>query len=959
MIIVGFYKNIYSIEKTKFEKVAFLKGFQMKYLPSALGVFLLLLAQTLFAAQPAFEDAAPFLTNQTFYLATSDISATNFEKVLAEIKVGAKTLFPRLLAEPSVQIYVEKYDQVEKSFAEWQKAALKISDGYVYVTMGQDGMCEIIPVKNADPQTEKDLMKSWEEIKVFSDELLQAVNDGDSDATASKRSIVTRTENAIVCFTPFASLGVSTLNSPNAPETLEEYLKGAAPRPELTTGFEKARFGKISTVFLALPQPLREALNEYLDDFTPPHDFPLTKEEISALANSATCVVVAADSLWELQSAQVLFDSKKGAKKALSLFRKFSSFLSKDVREEFSSPEPALDLINYFLPALTPTQNDSILTLDFSAIREKIAAPVKTILGDLKQFQASQREKFQVDAKAEADRQYEVIKPWISEGTFAVSRLDLERVTLLQWFQSLQGAAEKLMPLTMKMENVQAALNENLEVLNLVDAILSELKAKGAKEAYNVVDSNILIPYKTFVPGVTIKKDVDPEKGAVLLAEDLFGDSELLKDLCPLIDRRLVFGQLKDAVVFFPRINEDTSSDTCWESFIEPLKPAENPSFRDGLELNAQCGLSIVLNVNPLLAEVVKQGIKEMNTTEKVFSVPSTQFIMDGLNVVSLGFDPNLGLYKFNVLSKSPKAAKKVVKLLSLWKEEIFASIGKDPDAAKTPVLRAYVLDILDFIFTFAIPSRDENRLYWDCKQNEQWNYLREHVPAPVLQVGGAGALVGLLLPAIQQARQAAREMQTGTNYKMLAIAMLNHEATYGTYPTAYTVDENGKPLHSWRVAILPFLEEQELYQKIRLDEPWDSEWNSQFHNQCPRVFQSVFNPDPSKAAVGVVVGEKTVFPPVLRKGQRGISLGEIRDGTSNTILLVPCKPVCWMDPKGDPRIGQLQSVLQVEYDGAPGNIPTAFCDGSVQRISLLIEEAIWQRLLLRSDGQAVPMNWD
>lgn len=940
----------------------------MKYLPSALGVFLFLLAQSLFAAQPSFEDAAPFLTNQTFYVTTTDLSTMNFEEFMAELKVGAKTLFPRMMTEPAVQIYVEKFDQMKNDYAEWQKAALKLSDGCMYTTVGKDGMCQIVPVKNADPQTEKDFIKSWESFQSLTNELVQTLSklgtpEGeDSAETPHLKYVITRTNSAVVCFSPFETLQLHNIEEDeNAPETLEEYLKGVAPRPDFAAGFEKARFGKASTFFLALPPAFRESIKEKLDDFTLPDDFPLTKEEISGLVNSATCVVGTVDSIWEINSVRIFFDSPKGAEKALFAIREFSSRVKKEFLQDSPTPEMVLDFFNYFLPALTPTQNDSTLTFDFSAIQEKISAPVKAILGDLKQFQADQREKYRVDAKAEADRQYGVIKPWITEGTFLVSRLDLERVTPSQWFEALQGAGEKLAPLTMK-----SSLSENDDLVQVkegidsLEAIISALKARGAKEACILVDSsNILIPFRIFLPGVTIQKDVDPEKGAVLLAGDIFEDSETLKDLCPLIDSRLVFGQLKDAVVIFPRVDEDTPSDACWESFTSTLNPAENPSFRDGLELNAQCGLSVVLNMNPVLAQLVKNFIREMNRPEKLLSVPSTQFIVDGLNVIALGADPNLGLYEFNVLSKSAKSAKKMLKLLSLWREELFASAEKDPEVLKSPVLKAYLLDFVDFFISFAIPVRDENRLYWDLKQNERWNYLREHVPGPVLTMGGVGALAGLLLPAVSQARAAAREMQTGNNFKMLALAMLNHESMFGAFPPAYTVDENGKPLHSWRVLILPFLEQNSLYQQIRLDEPWDSEWNSQFHDQCPKVYQSVFNPDPSKAVIGVVVGEKTVFPPVTRKGQRGIRIAEIQDGTYNTILLVPCKPVCWMDPTGDPRIGQLQSVIEVEYDGAPGTIPAAFCDGSVQRISLLIDETIWRNLLMRSDGQNVPRVWE
>lgn len=69
-----------------------------------------------------------------------------------------------------------------------------------------------------------------------------------------------------------------------------------------------------------------------------------------------------------------------------------------------------------------------------------------------------------------------------------------------------------------------------------------------------------------------------------------------------------------------------------------------------------------------------------------------------------------------------------------------------------------------------------------------------------------------------------------------LQLYRLDHE---GQLPPAFTVNAEGKPLHSWTVQLLPYLgnEAEELYTKIRLDEPWDSEWNAQFHNQMPYVF--------------------------------------------------------------------------------------------------------------------------
>lgn len=78
------------------------------------------------------------------------------------------------------------------------------------------------------------------------------------------------------------------------------------------------------------------------------------------------------------------------------------------------------------------------------------------------------------------------------------------------------------------------------------------------------------------------------------------------------------------------------------------------------------------------------------------------------------------------------------------------------------------------------------------------------------------------------------------SNLERIVAALKQYgDANNGVLPAAYTVDEAGRPLHSWRVAILPYLGEEEakLYAQIRLDEPWNSEWNSRFHSQRPNIF--------------------------------------------------------------------------------------------------------------------------
>jgi len=73
------------------------------------------------------------------------------------------------------------------------------------------------------------------------------------------------------------------------------------------------------------------------------------------------------------------------------------------------------------------------------------------------------------------------------------------------------------------------------------------------------------------------------------------------------------------------------------------------------------------------------------------------------------------------------------------------------------------------------------------------------------------------------------------TNLKQIALAMHNYHDTYGTFPPHAIYSKDGKPLLSWRVMILPYIEQNNLYQQFHLDEPWDSEHNQKLMQQMPR----------------------------------------------------------------------------------------------------------------------------
>ena len=135
------------------------------------------------------------------------------------------------------------------------------------------------------------------------------------------------------------------------------------------------------------------------------------------------------------------------------------------------------------------------------------------------------------------------------------------------------------------------------------------------------------------------------------------------------------------------------------------------------------------------------------------------------------------------------------------------------------------------------------------------------------IMVCGGGVivlLVLLMLPAINAAREAARRNGCLNQVRQISLALVNYEARYNSFPPAYTVDENGKPMTSWRVLILPELGYQSLYNQYNFDEPWDSPNNLAVAQQMPSEYGCPSDLDATSAgetSYMVIVGPETGFP--------------------------------------------------------------------------------------------------
>lgn len=225
--------------------------------------------------------------------------------------------------------------------------------------------------------------------------------------------------------------------------------------------------------------------------------------------------------------------------------------------------------------------------------------------------------------------------------------------------------------------------------------------------------------------------------------------------------------------------------------------------------------------------------------------------------------------------------------------------------------------------------------------------------------IGCLAVIFAIFYPALQFERPRRRH-PCKINLKQIGLALHNYHDTYKSFPPAFVLGPDGKPWHSWRVLILPFLEEEPLWKRYRFDEPWNGPNNSKLLKDRPAVFACrSFDDEPwipkTDTTYVAVVGNETVWP-----GSSAIQHADVTDGTSNTVFVVEVRDagIPWLSPR-DLSIDEA-SIPPTDRPGFhPSSIHTGgghvlMGDGTVRFVNFDIAPEIWKALLTREGGETI-----
>ncbi len=231
--------------------------------------------------------------------------------------------------------------------------------------------------------------------------------------------------------------------------------------------------------------------------------------------------------------------------------------------------------------------------------------------------------------------------------------------------------------------------------------------------------------------------------------------------------------------------------------------------------------------------------------------------------------------------------------------------------------------------------------------------------------VSAAIAVIGLvvvfLFPAFGVARNMANSHRCDHNLKQIGLALQAYEAEHGELPPAFVPDADGKPMHSWRVLLLPYLGEHGTYSNYDFSEPWDSPNNQKLATQMPRVFACPADPDAQglgESNYMVVVGPATLFP-----GSEARATADVGDDLASTLVVVevPIYGINWLAPE-DLSVKRMQFSINGGFGQELGSYHAGgahalMADGEVRFLSDVMPPDFVEGMTTINGNELIP--WD
>jgi type II secretory pathway pseudopilin PulG len=195
--------------------------------------------------------------------------------------------------------------------------------------------------------------------------------------------------------------------------------------------------------------------------------------------------------------------------------------------------------------------------------------------------------------------------------------------------------------------------------------------------------------------------------------------------------------------------------------------------------------------------------------------------------------------------------------------------------------------------------------------------------------------LVALWMPAVQTGgrRGEARRQRCRENLQRIGLALHAYHDDHGSFPPVYTVNAEGRRLHSWRTLILPYLDGKAVFQRVDLDKPWDDPANAEPRKFVPLMYAcAAAQAEPGRTTYMGVAVPGGVFAP-----GKTTKLAEITDGSAHTLMVVEVpavRSVHWMDPT-DLDSASLAALAKDTKTTHPLGLHALFADGSRRFVTL------------------------